>query len=144
MKTLLSITLLFLFSGYSQLNAQVIESESSSYRLNNKPATKVEEAVDSNLPEISLIEPKVNLDQVVKVDNPEFTLIAQAKDESGISNVIVNSKFVEITEKGVFIEELILEEGENEIKLIAFDNNNNASRASLRVYSTSSHLRGEG
>lgn len=134
MKKLQIITYLLLFSAASVLiQAQEVKSEKASYFLSNKP--KVEKTVVQDLtpPAIYLIDPFIEPGEVLRVDNSEILIIGKAIDESGISSIIVNSKFEDFTDNGEFISELILAEGENEIKLIVFDNESNVEKKTVLI-----------
>jgi len=115
--------LLFLFS-YSFIQAQVITSERSYLKLNNKPEEKVEIA-DKTPPEIKIISPAYREGTKYTSTLPEVKLIGKTTDENGISSVIVNSEVREISDEGVFTTNILLEEGENEIRIVSIDKKDN-------------------
>lgn len=116
--------LIFLFC-YSFVQAQVIKSEKSYLRLNNKPKKEIVEEADKTPPEIKIISPAIKKGTKYKSSVSEINLIGKATDENGVSSVIVNSEIKEVSKAGVFTARLMLEPGDNEITVIAMDNKDN-------------------
>ncbi|MCK4346429.1 MAG: caspase family protein [Bacteroidales bacterium] len=110
---------------YSLVQAQVIKSEKSYLRLNNKPKKEAIEKVDKTPPEIKIISPAVTKGVKYKISFPEINLIGKATDENEVISVIVNSEIKEVSKAGVFTASLSLVPGDNEITVIAMDNKDN-------------------
>ncbi len=107
------------------IQAQEIKSPKSGLWIDNIPKPEVIVEEDVTPPVIKIISPKIAEGVKFKTNVPELNLFAKAIDESGISYVAVNSKLEEISEEGVFVTEMILKEGDNVIKLVAVDRENN-------------------
>ena len=116
--------LIFLFC-FSFVQAQVIKSEKSYIKLNNKLKKEVVEEIDKTPPAIKIISPAAKKGTKYLSAVPKINLVGKATDESGVSTVLINSELKEVTEAGVFTAELILEPGDNEITIIAMDNKDN-------------------
>ena len=114
-----SLTLLFCCSF---IQAQVIKSEKSYLRLNITPKKEVVEISDTISPELQIISPVITGGKQYISNESEINLIGRASDESGIASVIINSEIMEISEAGVFTAGLLLEQGDNVIKVIVIDN----------------------
>ncbi|MFC2129445.1 caspase family protein [Bacteroidota bacterium] len=112
----------------ASMQAQEIKSPKSGLWVNNKPKTETHVATveeDKTAPEIKILSPEIAEGDIYKTEVPELNLLCKAIDVSGISYVAVNSKLAEVSGEGIFVTDLVLEEGENEIKLVAVDRENN-------------------
>lgn len=117
-------SLIFLFC-YSFVQAQVIKSEKSYLRLNNKPQKEIVEEADKTPPGIKIISPAIKKGTKYKSSVSKINLIGKATGENGVSSVIVNSEIKEVSKAGVFTARLFLEPGDNEITVITIDNKDN-------------------
>jgi len=110
------------FFCYSFIQAQVIKSEKSYIKLNNKSKREVIEELDKTPPEISIISPSVKKGIKYISSVSEINLIGKATDENGISSVIINSEIKEVSKAGLFTSRLSLVPGDNEIIVTIIDN----------------------
>jgi len=117
---------LFVFC-YSIVQAQVIKSEKVSIRLGPETDKGLSEELDQTPPEIKIMSPQIaeGTKYIHKSDLPEINLFGKATGNNGIISVIVNSEMREINDEGVFSAQLSLKPGDNEVTIIAMDNNNN-------------------
>jgi hypothetical protein len=121
MKNKLTIlTLIFFLSNFFAYS-QVVKSEKSFIRLDNKK----KEIIDKEPPEIKIISPVGLEGERYKSSVPEISLIGKATDESGISSLIINSEPREVSEAGIFTTRLLLTPGENEIIIVVMDTKDN-------------------
>ena len=117
--------LFILLVSFSFVKAQVIKSDKSFIRVNNKLKNEIVEEVDKTPPELKIISPGITKGTAFKSKVSEINLVGKVTDENGISSVIVNSEIKEVSEAGVFTSELMLSIGSNEITVIAMDKNDN-------------------
>jgi hypothetical protein len=111
--------------------AQKLEGEKVSFRLNNVPAPEV--PPDEKGPVIEIIAPLEKRDDIYRSAIPELDLIGQVIDESMVSFVSVNAKMSEVNEKGIFTSALQLRPGVNQVKLMAMDELRNMSELSILI-----------
>ncbi len=79
-------------------------------------------------PTIDIISPKPTRSFDIESDNVKTEIIGRAKDPSGIAEIKINGALVEKTEEdGLFISELELKPGKNEITISAKDKQGNES-----------------
>ncbi|UCH15011.1 MAG: caspase family protein [Bacteroidales bacterium] len=124
--------ILFLFHLNFSLYAQELRSGKSTILINN---LKVEEKIvpDTTPPLIKIISPLLEEDEI-KTDIPEITVIGKITDtESGVNRIFINSKKFELSEDGLFAQDIVLEKGKNKINIIAIDNKDNYSKKSIDV-----------
>lgn len=128
-----SIFLVFglILSGPLPLEAQVYKSAKGSFHLNN--TTKKQKELDKTPPEITIMSLKPDASGNYRSEEEELHMTAKTTDEYGINYVAVNSKIVEVTEQGLFMVNMNLREGPNEINIISVDENNNLSRKNISV-----------
>jgi hypothetical protein len=103
--------------GYLLFGQQEVESKTTRIHINNLP--------DTQPPEIRLMTPEMNRGSIYQTDTREIDLIGEVKDESGIKFISVNSDVRNINEAGIFSTRLTLEPGENLIRLVVADNEDN-------------------
>lgn len=121
---------LFLNSPIS-LEAQVYKSPKGFFHLNNTLTRQIE--LDKTPPDISIMSLKPDASGKYIIEEEELHMTAKATDESGVSYVSVNSKIVEVNDQGLFMVNMKLREGPNEINIISVDENNNLSRKNISV-----------
>jgi len=131
--TKILIGVLFLFHSYSFLYSQKIRSGISTIFVDN---LKVEKKIipDTIPPVIKIISPEIVRDKKISSSSPEITIIGKITDsESGINQIFINSVKFELSEGGLFAQDIPLERGDNKIKIIAIDNEDNYSEQSIIV-----------
>ncbi|MCK4749908.1 MAG: caspase family protein, partial [Bacteroidales bacterium] len=121
MKTIQSILTLLLLFLFISVDAQVIRSEKAFLQVQSKP----KEEADVTPPVITMISPKVDNRSLLKSSESKMVMIGKVSDPGGISTLLIDSESLEIAENGVFNRELELQPGENEVVIIALDNNDN-------------------
>ena len=114
-----------------RLEAQVYKSSKGFFHLNN--LVKKQGELDKTPPVISIMSLKPDASGKYITEEDELHITAKTTDESGISYVAVNSKIVEVNDKGLFMVNMNLREGSNEINIISVDKNNNISRKNISV-----------
>ena len=93
----------------------------------NINSRKVEK--DNEPPQIEVFEPQEN----ALVNTKTIKVKGIAKDNLGISNVLINGSEVVINDDGSFEQELTLEEGENLIKILAEDFSHNEKTLEVKI-----------
>lgn len=78
-------------------------------------------SVPAEPPVIEIIAPVATGEDYFRSPEPDIDLIGQVTATGQVSFVTVNSKMAEVNEKGVFTYSLRLEQGENQVKLVAAD-----------------------
>jgi hypothetical protein len=104
---------------------QEVESKAVRILINNLP--------DTLPPSIKLMTPEINRGTTFQTDAKELDLIGEVKDESGIKFVTVNSDVRNVNEVGIFSTRLTLEPGENRIRLVAADIEDNVQEQVITV-----------
>jgi hypothetical protein len=115
------------------LQAQKVRSKTSSININT---IKIEEKIipDTIPPVIKIITPEVVQGEKIRSSKPEITIIGKITDSgSGINRIFINSEKFTLTEDGLFAQNIPLEKGDNKIKIIAIDNEDNYSEQNLIV-----------
>jgi tetratricopeptide (TPR) repeat protein len=83
---------------------------------------------DTVPPAIEIINPKPSRNVDIEADNGKTQIIGRAKDASGIAAIKINGNAIENTEvDGLFITELVLKAGANEIDITATDKQGNTA-----------------
>jgi len=96
--------------------------------------------VDNKPPEIRLISPIINDDNLRVVKTTEVDIIGYATDESGINLVLVNANDARMYPDGKFVSTVKLAPGENEIRMSAIDNDGTITEQRISVYCDSYEL----
>ncbi len=123
----------------ANLQAQEIKSPKAGLWVDNKSTAEVAEVPSTvtgqnkEAPEIKILSPTIGAADNYQSDVPDLNLLCKAIDADGISYVAVNSKLAEVSDEGVFVTELKLVEGENEIKLVAVDRANNLQNRTIVI-----------
>ncbi len=120
------------------LSAQEIKSVKSSFRMSNLPKRETEKAEvsidpDTIAPALDLITPKIYSGTRYYSQQNEIVIIGKASDNSGISFVSVNSELQIINESGFFTARLTLEPGDNQVRIVAIDKNENLKEVYFQV-----------
>jgi len=91
-------------------------------------------AKDRTAPVIELLSPQVSRNLEVGTDDPKTQVIGRAKDLSGILSVSINNNPVaKLEDDGLFITELVLKPGVNELIIKATDKQGNTSNKTFSV-----------
>lgn len=110
-------TLITLILGQDSAFCQEVETKSVRIRISNLP--------DTIPPSIKLMTPYITRDMIYETEVEEIDIIGEVNDESGIKFISVNSELKSVNEAGLFSSRVKLLEGENEIRLVASDNQDN-------------------
>jgi len=116
-KVIFLMALPMIWGHHATFSQQEVESKTARILINNLP--------DTQPPSMKLITPEVNRGTTYQTDAKEIDLIGEVKDESGIKFVTVNSDVRNVNEAGIFSTRLTLDPGENKIRLVASDNEDN-------------------
>jgi hypothetical protein len=82
-----------------------------------------------------LLSPEFNAGGKLIYDKPEINILGKITDEkSGINRIFINMQKFELTADGLFMQRLALVKGENKIKIIAVDNEDNYAEKNLVVH----------
>jgi len=91
----------------------------------------IEYIKDTQPPYLNITFPSSNN---VLTNNNKITIIGATYDnESGIMNLTINEKIVNVSKEGIFTYDIDLIEGENKIKIISTDNEGNKAEKELKV-----------
>jgi hypothetical protein len=112
---------LLLFKNPPELTSMVPIDKTELVREDNKP------------PEIRLISPQADAENLRVVKEPEVDVIGYATDESGINLVLVNSNDARMYPDGKFVSTVKLAPGENEIRISAIDNDGTITEQRITV-----------
>ncbi|MFC2129504.1 caspase family protein [Bacteroidota bacterium] len=102
--------------------AQEIKSSTVSFRIDNMPEVIIP---DTKAPEVTVLSPQMKKDGTFRTVEEKLNLIGEISDESEVKFISVNSDVREINAAGIFMSEIQLVPGENTIKMMAMDINNN-------------------
>lgn len=130
MKRLIYIILLttavFNLNGISQ----VITSEGTSIRVNTK---KYAESPDEIPPVITIRSPDYGTGQPIVSHQDNITVIGQISDKSKIKAFYINGIPTNLPEDNIFISNVPLKEGDNEILVIAIDQYDNIQQSKINI-----------
>ena len=88
-------------------------------------------------PTINIISPNPSRSFDIESDNDKTQIIGRAKDASGIAEIKINGEPIDkIEEDGLFIAEIILKPGRNEINISATDKQGNAGEKNFMINSS--------
>jgi len=133
MKAAKTIFMLILIVASHSLSAQEIKSKRSSLRISNMPKPEIKVIPDTQPPTIEIITPKIPGGAWYNSRQPEVDLIGKVTDSSGISFVSVNSELKSLNKAGIFTSRLQLEPGDNQIRIIAMDQEDNLKELSVVI-----------
>lgn len=130
MKNRIYLTLLIFgvlnFNGF----AQIITSEGTSIRVNTK---KYAEAPDEVPPVITIRSPDFGTGQPVIAHQDNITVIGQVSDRSKIKAFYLNGVPTDLPEDNVFISNIALKEGSNDLQVIAIDLYDNIQQSKFDI-----------
>lgn len=101
--------------------------------------TRVAEIIvkDKTAPVIELLSPQLSRNLEVGEDDPKTQVIGRARDLSGILAVMINNNAVsKLEDDGLFITELVLKPGINELAITATDKQGNTASKTFKVNCT--------
>jgi len=133
---------LFLICLITVANAQIISSQKSFLKVTKEaePEPEKTEQVkqvtktrDISPPEIKLVSHTLSSDNTIETSDSEAVIIGRISDDSEISSLMVNSKPTEISEKGIFNTSLKLNPGENEVLIMALDDQDNIKNLQFTI-----------
>jgi hypothetical protein len=104
---------------------QDIESNTARILINNLP--------DTIPPSIKFITPSISGDMIFQTDINILDLIGEVKDKSGVKFVSVNSDIRSVNEAGIFSSSIQLYPGDNMVRLVAADNEDNLLEQFLTI-----------
>jgi len=111
-------------------NPQVITSEKSSIHIKTKKDVK---PADEAPPVIIIMSPDFKTGEPVVSQEGNITVIGQVTDESKIKTLFVNGISTGLAEDNTFISKISLNEGSNEISIIAIDQYGNLRESKLNI-----------
>jgi hypothetical protein len=130
----LSFILLILSLQYcTVLQAQRVRSGKSSIQINNQ---RIEEKTvpDTTPPLLKIISPDITEDGKFQSTLSEVTIFGKITDnESGINRAFINSEEITLTEDGLFVQQVLLNKGDNKVSIIAIDNKDNYTETNLAI-----------
>ncbi len=130
----LSFLIFLLFVQFSAiLQAQRVRSGKSSIQINN---LKIEEKMirDTTPPLLKIISPDITEKGTYQSGLSEVNIFGKITDnESGINKAFINSEVINLTEDGLFVQQVKLKKGENKVSIIAVDNEDNYSEIGLII-----------
>jgi hypothetical protein len=89
---------------------------------------------DMRPPFVEIVEPKIrDVRGIVNIDQEIITIRGSVIDESGIKDITLNGRSVEMDSRTSFWKELNLAEGENEVVIAAEDSAGNATEKRVRI-----------
>ena len=131
MKLPCHLMILMIFIASPDGLSQTIRSGKSSIQLSQKGEAA---ATDNLPPSISFVSPGLTEGEILHVKDRELTLLGEATDENGIKTLFINAQPISLAEDNMFAATISLEEGDNEISVIAMDNLGNYAEAKYRVH----------
>lgn len=111
----LLLVLITMFWNHGLVSGQKVESNTARILINNLPDEK-------GPPSIRLMTPAITADMTYETEDEELDLIGEARAESGIKFVSVNSDIRNVNDAGVFSSRVKLNPGLNKIRLVVADN----------------------
>lgn len=109
---------------------QVISSEGTSIHVNTK---KYAEAPDEAPPVITIKSPDFGTGQPVMTHQDIITVIGQISDRSKIKAFYINGVPTDLPEDNIFISNITLEEGSNDLLVIAIDQYDNIQQSKFDI-----------
>ncbi len=114
--------------------SQEIKSNTVRFHLNSLPPEEVVVIpADTLPPSIKFISPSLDFKSVYQTNESKLNIIGQLSDESQLKFLSVNNKMLSPNDAGVFITELDLFNGENQVRVVAMDSENNIRDELVRI-----------
>lgn len=116
-------------------SAQTLVSDWASIKFPVAPTVinKIKVKSDSIPPVITIISPQLRDGDTLATENEKLNLIGKSTDNGLLKSLIVNSKKIIPNTSGIFSDEIALEEGYNQIRIIAMDEEMNISEKALNI-----------
>ena len=126
------ICFLILMVSLINLNAisQVVGSEKSSIHIKTK---KEVELLDKLPPVITIMSPNLSEEEIITSQDNNINIIGEVTDESEIKTLFINGKSTELADDNLFVSEISLDEGDNEISIVAIDQYGNFQESKLNI-----------
>jgi hypothetical protein len=111
-------------------NSQVITSEKSSIHVKTKkeikPADKVPPVITIMSPDLKSADPVISHEE-------NISIVGKVTDESGIKTLFVNGISTELAKDNVFVSQILLKDGNNEISILAIDQFDNVQENKVNI-----------
>lgn len=111
-------------------NSQVITSEKSSIHIKTKKEVK---PTDVMPPVITIMSPDLKSEEPVVIHEDNISLVGKVTDESPIKTLFVNGISTELNKDNVFVSQILMEEGDNDISIVAIDQFDNVQESKLHI-----------
>ncbi|MEX0981774.1 MAG: caspase family protein [Bacteroidales bacterium] len=128
-----SVVIVILLFTFPTIRSQALKSEKSALWVSTKTEDSTPVLPDKTPPTLTFSSHKIEDGRYIHKDEASISLIGQVTDESGLSYIALNSELIQTTEAGVFVKNLQLTEGENELSIVAVDNKNNLLRSNIII-----------
>ena len=122
--------IIFLILYSMNMDSQVITSEKSTIRIKTKKEVKPTDKVS---PVITIMSPDLESADPVVSHEENISIVGKVIDESGIKTLFVNGISTELAKDNVFVSQILLKEGENEISVVAIDQFDNVQENKLKI-----------
>jgi hypothetical protein len=132
-RTFFILILLICFVHLSKAQ-ETVTSGKSWIRINNAKIAEPVVIPDTTPPIIKIISPAFTTDSKLECSKPEINILGKITDDkSGINRIFINRIKLELTEDGLFVQNIPLVKGENTINIIVIDNEDNYAEKNLIV-----------
>lgn len=133
-----SIFIVLLLFTFPYIHSQSLKSEKSALWVTHETKDSAQAKSDKTPPTLTFLSHEIADGKYIHNDEAEISLIGKVTDGSGLNYLAINSELIQTTESGVFVKDLQLVEGENELNIVAVDNNNNLLRSNIIIEYTPS------
>lgn len=121
------------FNMLLTVSAQEIKSVKTGLRINNLPVLEEVKSPDTTPPQVEFIAPKIYPETRYYSKKQEMDLIGRVSDSSGIDFISVNSELQSTNKSGIFTAHLVLESGDNQIRIISMDEHENLQETDIII-----------
>ncbi len=111
-------------------NSQVITSEKSTIHIKTKKEVKPTDKVP---PFITIMSPDLKSADPVISHEENISIVGKVTDESGIKTLFVNGISTELAKDNVFVSQILLKDGNNEISILAIDQFDNVQESKVNI-----------
>jgi len=111
-------------------NSQVITSEKSTIHIKTKKEVKPTDKVP---PVITIMSPDLKSEEPVVIHEENVSLVGKVTDESPIKTLFVNGISTELAKDNVFVSQIPMKEGNNDISIVAIDQFDNVQENKLKI-----------
>jgi len=132
-----ALILILIHSVYLMQAQEKVSSGKSWIHINNEEPAKEETVKDKTAPQIKIMSPKIKEDEKYITQKTEINLLGKITDDiSGINRIFINTEKFELSKDGLFMQNILLENGINTINILAVDNSDNISRLDIQIECT--------